>query len=223
VPALAQVDTKLISLLTLDVPSKPEDFNLSIYKILTDPKTKLPGNSQFNELALTPEQEEAKRQANRAWADYNAKRDQLTSLALQQGKTSLDAAPALAEELKKYGNEVLSKRSSTWYDEWKNPKTSDNSYVYGKGLDLIVSNPKFMAAHGDSKLWQDVSAFISQRNIYSQVYQSLPIHDSRKKDIKAFYNKQVLDNLPQWDPALQELIKRYFVNDTMKTTQVEVK
>jgi len=223
VPALAEVDPKLISLLTLDVPSKPEDFNLSIYKILTNPKTKLPGNTQFNELALTPEQEEAKRQANRAWTDYNTKRDQLTSLALQQGKTSLDAAPALAQELKKYGTEVLSKRSSVWYDEWKNPKISDNSYVYGKGLDLIVSNPRFMAAHGKSKLWQDVSAFISQRNIYATVYQSLPVRDSRKKDIKTFYNKQVLDNLPQWDPALQELIKRYFVNDTMKTTQVEVK
>lgn len=223
VPTLAQVDPKLISLLTLDVPSKPEDFNLSIYKILNDPKTKLPGNTQFNDLALTPEQEEAKRQANRAWTDYNEKRDQLTSLALSRGKTSLSAAPDLAEELKRYGTEVLSKQSSVWYDEWKNPKISDNSYVYGKGLDLIVSNPKFMAEHGNSKLWQDVSAFVSQRNIYAMIYQSLPIRDSRKKDIKTFYNKQVLDNLPQWDPALQELIKRYFVDDTMKTTQVEVK
>lgn len=223
VSSLANLDPKLVGLLTLDVPVKPEDFNLSIYKILNDPKTILPGNVALNDIKLSPEQEETERQKNRAFDDFNAKKDKLTSLALSQGKSSLAAAPELKAELDTYAKEVLSKQSPEWFDQWNSPDITDNSYKYARGLETIVSNSKFMAAHGDSKLWQDVQNFVSVRTMYTNVYKSLASNDSRKKGLQAAYVKQLNDNISQWEPPLQELINRYFINDSMKPTRVEVK
>jgi hypothetical protein len=220
---LSNFDPKVVGLLTLDVKTKPEDFNLSIYKILSDPKAKLPGNVPLNVVKLSPEQEEAERQKNRVWDDFNAKRDKLTSLAVSQGKSSLAAAPELKAELDTYARDVLSKQSPKWFDEWNNPKVADNSYVYARGLETIVNNSKFMAVHGNSKLWQDVQNFVDIRNIYTNVYKSLSSNDSRKQGLQAAYVQQLSDNISQWEPPLQELIKRYFLQDSMKPTRVEVK
>jgi hypothetical protein len=220
---LSHFDPKLITLLTLDVPTKPEDFNLSIYKILNDPKTKFPGGVEANNVRMSPEEEETQRNINRTWINYNDKKDKLTSLALSQGYRSLAAAPKLSAELESYAKETLSVQSPEWFDAYNLPKFGDKSYTYAKGLETIVNNSKFMAAHGQSKLWQDVQSFISVRNVYTSVYQSLPNGDRRKKALKDNYLNQLVDNMPQWEPNLQELINRYFINDTMKTTKVEVK
>jgi hypothetical protein len=220
---LANLDPKLVELVTLDVPSKPEDFNLSIYKILNDPKTKLPGNVLFNKIKLSPEQEETERQKNRVYNEFKEKKEQFTSLALSQGKKSLQAAPELEQELNNYARDVLSKKSPEWFDQWNSPNIKDNSYRYAKGLETIVNNSKFMAAHGGSKLWSDVQGFISIRNMYTNVYKSLPANDSRKPALKNAYLTQLADNISQWEPPLQELINRYFIKDNMKPTRVEVK
>jgi len=222
VSSLANYDPKLVTLLTLDVPVKKEEFNLSIYRILNDPKTKLPGNVLLNELKLSPEQEETERQINRAWTNYNDKRDKLQSLALSQGKKTL-AAAGLDDDLETYAKTVLAEQSPEWFKRFNDPKASDNSFMYAQGLSEITNNVKFMAAHGNSKLWQDVTAFLHVRNVYTTVYQSLPNGDRRKTQLKDLYNQKLADNISQWDPALQEIITRYFTNDTMKTTQVEIK
>jgi hypothetical protein len=222
VSSLANYDPKLVTLLTLDVPVKKEEFNLSVYRILNNPKTKLPGNVLLNELKLSPEQEETERQINRAWTNYNDKRDKLQSLALSQGKKTL-AAAGLSDDLETYAKTVLAEQSPEWFKRFNDPKASDNSFMYAQGLSEITNNIKFMAAHGNSKLWQDASAFLHVRNVYTMVYQSLPNGDKRKTQLKDLYNQKLLDNLSQWDPALQEIITRYFTNDTMKTTQVGIK
>jgi hypothetical protein len=222
VASLANYDPKLVSLLTLDVPVKKEDFNLSIYRILNNPKTKLPGNILLNDLALSPEQEETERQINRAWTDYNEKRDKLQSLALTRGKRTLAAAD-LDVELERYAKEVIAVKSPEWFKRFNDPKAPDNSFMYAQGLGEIVNNVKFMAKHGNSKLWQDVQGFLSIRNMYTEVYQTLGNGDRRKSQLKNMYNSQVAANISQWDPALQELITRYFINDTMKITQVGIK
>jgi hypothetical protein len=219
---LANYNPKLVTLLTLDVPVTKEDFNLSIYRILNDPKTKLPGNVLLNKVKLSPEQEETQRLINRAWTDYNAKRDILLGKALSQGKRTL-AAAGLDVELERYAKEVLAKSSPEWFDEWNDPNAPDNSYLYARGLSTITKNIKFMTKHGNSKLWQDATAFLRVRNAYVSVYQGLKNGDTRKSKLKNMYNAQVSENLSQWDPALQELIIRYFSDDTMKATQVGIK
>jgi hypothetical protein len=222
VASLANFDPKLVTLLTLDVPVTKEDFNLSIYRILNDPKTKLPGNVLLNKLKLSPEQEETQRRINRAWTDYNAKRELLLSKAYSQDKKTL-AAAGLDAELERYAKEVIGVKSPEWFKEFNNPKASDNSFMYAQGLEEIVNNVKFMTKHGNSKLWQDVTEFISTRNTYTQVYQGLKNGDRRKTQLKNMYNQILTENISQWDPALQEIIIRYFSEDTMKTTQVGIK
>jgi len=222
VASLANYDPKLVSLLTLDVPVKKEEFNLSIYRILNDPKTKLPGNVLLNDIKLSPEQEDTERQINRAWTNYNDKRDKLQSLALSQGKRTL-AAAGLDIELERYAKEVLAKQSPEWFKRFNDPKAPDNSFMYAQGLGEITNNVKFMAAHGDSKLWQDVTAFLHVRNVYTSVYQALSNGDTRKTKLKDLYNQKLAENISQWDPALQEIITRYFTKDTMKITKIGIK
>lgn len=219
---LVKQDPKMVTLLTLDVPVKNEDFNLSIYRILNNPKTKLPGNVLLNKLALSPEQEQTERIINRTQADFNKKRDQLLSLAYSQKKKTL-AAAGLDDELERYAKEVLAAKSPEWFYRYNNSQFGDDSYAYANALQTIVNNSKFMAKHGQSKLWQDTLAFLRVRNVYTSIYQSLGNGDQRKTQIKETYNNILAENISQWDPALQELITRNFLKDTMKTTQVGIK
>jgi hypothetical protein len=219
---LAGQNPKMVTLLTLDVPVKNEDFNLSIYRILNNPKTKLPGNVLLNKLALSPEQEQTERVINRTQADFNEKRNQLLSLAYSQKKRTL-AAAGLNDELERYAKEVLAEKSPEWFYRYNNPQFGDNSFAYANALQTIVNNSKFMAKHGQSKLWQDTIAFLRVRNVYTSVFQALGDGDQRKTQIRETYNNILAENLSQWDPALQELITRNFLKDTMKTTQVGIK
>ena len=219
---LVKQDPKMVTLLTLDVPVKNEEFNLSIYRILSNPKTKLPGNVLLNKLALSPEQEQTERVINRTQADYNEKRNQLLSLAYSQKKRTL-AAAGLNDELERYAKEVLAEKSPEWFYRFNNPQFGDNSFAYANALQTIVNNSKFMAKHGQSKLWQDTVAFLRVRNVYTSVFQALGDGDQRKTQIRETYNNILAENISQWDPALQELITRNFLKDTMKTTQVGIK
>jgi hypothetical protein len=222
VAALANSNPEMIKLLTLDLKTKPEDFNLTIYNILKDPKTKLPGNVLLNDIALTPEQEETKRQVNRTWTKYNDKKDKLNSLALSVGKPSLDSVPKLKADLEEYARTILGKEDPIWFDEWSNPKPVDTAYAHANALEMITTNVKFMAAHGQSKLWQDVQNFLYMRNVYVNMYQSLPDYDSRKQALKAMYLNNLNADMSQWEKPLQELINRYFTKDTMKPTEAKV-
>lgn len=219
---LVKQDPRMVTLLTLDVPVKNEDFNLSIYRILNNPKTKLPGNVLLNELALSPEQEQTERVVNRTQADFNEKRNQLLSLAYSQKKKTL-AAAGLNDELERYAKEVLAEKSPEWFYRYNNPQFGDNSFAYANALQTIVNNSKFMAKHGQSKLWQDTIAFLRVRNVYTSIFQALNDGDQRKTQIRETYNNILAENISQWDPALQELITRNFLKDTMKTTQVGIK
>jgi len=220
--SLAKLDPKLVSMLTLDIKTKPEEWNLSIYKILNDPNTKLPGNIPLNKIKLSPEQYETERQVNRAQIAFNDKKDKLNAQALAQGKTDYTSVPQLKAELENYALNVLAPQSPEWFDRYNNPKYSNNSYNYAKGLETIVNNVEFMAKHGDTKMWQDVSNFISMRNQYVDAYQALGDRDPRKRMLIAGYQQYLVQNLSQWEPNLQELIRRYFINDKMDKTIVGI-
>jgi hypothetical protein len=220
---LANLDPKLVSLVTLDVKTKPEEFNLSIYKILNDPKTKLPGNVLLNKVKLSPEQYETERQKNRAQEKFNEKRDKFNALALSKGKADYTSIPEYKVELEKYAKEVLAPQSPEWYDRYSNPTFKNNSYLYARGLETVVNNVNFMSKHGKSKLWQDVAGFISMRNMYVDAYQTLGDRDPRKISLKNKYQQYLSENISQWEPNLQRLIKVYFVNDQMTETIVGIK
>jgi hypothetical protein len=220
--SLAKIDPKLVSMLFLDVKTKPEEFNLAIYKILNDPDTKLPGNIPFNKIRLTPEQYETERQINRAQLKFNERKDKLNAQALAQGRADYTSIPQLKAELEAYAKEVLAPQSPEWFDRYNDPKPKNYSYNYAKGLETIVNNVEFMTKHGDKKMWQDVSNFISMRSQYVDAYQALQDRDPRKKQLIAGYQQYLTQNISQWEPAFQEVIRRYFINDKMTETIVGI-
>ena len=219
VEALGKIDTKLIGLLTSDIETKKEDFNLSVYNILKNPNTMLPNNVRLNDVALTPKQEEERRQVNRTWEKYNNVRDTLEKAALDKDGKSLRSHPELREILKKYANTELKESSQLWWDEWNESERGDNSFRYARAFNEIVNNKEWMKKFGDTKFFQDVKKFDEQRQIIVSVYQALPDRDPRKSRLKQVYELLLESNSGQWHPKLQEIINRYFTEDTMKAVK----
>lgn len=219
VESLGKIDTKLIGLLTSDIESNKEDFNLAIYNILKNPKTLLPNNVRLNDVALNPKQEEERRQVNRSWEKYNKVRDTLEKAALDADGKSLRSHPELRAILEKYANTELKESSQLWWIEWNESERGDNSFRYARAFNEIVNNKQWMKKFGDTKFFQDVKKFDSQRGMIVSIYQSLPDRDPRKSKLKAVYETLLESNSGQWHPKLQEIINRYFTEDTMKAVK----
>ena len=189
-----------------------------MYKFLKDPKTKLPNGVVLNNVELTPEQEEQRRMINRTWDKYTKVRDALEQVAITKyGKKSLRQVPELQKALKTYADTELKKENEDWWIEKEGSGTgADNSFRYARALSDIVSDEKFMKKHGNTPLWQDVTKFLAVRNAIVEVYRALPDRDRRKADLKESYLKGIDVAMTTFHPKLQDLLKRYFEDDTMK-------
>jgi hypothetical protein len=208
----------LIGLITLDIDSSKEETSLSVYKFLKNPKTKLPNGVTLNNVELTPEQEERRRGINRTWEKYTMIRDALEQVAITKyGKKSLRQVPELQKALKTYADTELKKENEDWWIEKEGSGIgADNSFRYARALNDIVEDKTFMKKHGNSPLWQDVSSFLSIRNSIVEVYRSLPDRDKRKAKLKESYLNALDASMTKFHPKLQDLLKRYFEDDTMK-------
>jgi hypothetical protein len=220
IESLTSIDKtgKLIGLITLDIDSSKEETSLSVYKFLKDPKTKLPGGITLNNVELTPEQEEKQRMINRTWDKYTKVRDALEQVAITKyGKKSLRQVPELQTALRNYANTELKAENEDWWLEKEGSALgADNSFKYARALSDIVSNETFMKKHGDSPLWQDVKRFTDIRNTIVGLYRGLPERDSRKADLKESYLNAIDLAMTTFHPKLQDLLKRYFEDDSMK-------
>jgi len=209
---------KLIGLITLDIDTSKEETSLSIYKFLKNPKTKLPTGTTLNNVELTPEQEEKRRMINRTWDKYTQVRDSLEQVAIEQyGKKSLRQVPELQSALKKYADTELKAENEAWWIEKEgSARGADDSFRYARALNDIVSDKKFMKKYGDAPLWQDVKSFLAIRNSIVGVYRALPDGDRRKARLKESYLVAIDTAMTKFHPKLQDLLKRYFEDDTMK-------
>jgi hypothetical protein len=214
--SLARQNPELVGLLGLDVDMNKEEFNLSIYRILNDPNTKLPDGSLLNDIKLTPKQEEKKRQINRAWATYNEVTDLANAEAKKRDGKSLRSHPELLEGRRKVAETIIRNKSEDWWTEYNDPNRGDKSYRYAYGLNQIVNNEAWMKKYGNTKLWKDVKDFMDVRNGAVSVYKSLPSGSKSKSDIKKKYINYIDTKMETWHPKLQDLINRYFEEDTMK-------
>jgi hypothetical protein len=218
--SLSSIDKtgKLIGLVTLDIDSSKEETSLSVYKFLKDPKTKLPNGVSLNNVELTPEQEEKQRMINRTWDKYTQVRDALEQVAITKyGKKSLRQVPELQAALRNYANTELKAENEDWWLEKEGSALgADNSFKYARALSDIVSNKTFMKKHGDSPLWQDVKKFTDIRNTIVGLYRGLPDRDPRKAALKESYLNAIDVAMTTFHPKLQDLLKRYFEDDSMK-------
>lgn len=211
-------DGALIGLLTLDIDATKEDTNLSVYRFLKDPKTRLPDGSPLNKYALTPEKEEKRRQINRVWEKYTTLRDALDAQAQAKYGKPLRRIPELSKALSDYANTELKAQSPDWWKE-KNGQLAggaDNSFNYARAFYEITNDKNFMKKYGDSPVWQDAQKFTQIRNAITTAYQSFPQGDPRKSRLKEAYLDYIATNLGSFHPKVQEIMKRYFDDDTMK-------
>lgn len=212
---LARQNPELVGLLTLDIDPSQEEFNLSIYKILNDPKTKLPDGSPLNDVKLTPKQEEERRQINRGWALYNQVTETLEVEAAKKEKT-LRSMPELLEARRIIAKDLIRNKSEAWWTEYNDPSRGDKSYRYAYGLNSVITNDAWMKKYGNTKLWNDVKEFMAIRNAVVEVYQNMPDRSEIKSKTKKNYINYIDQRMKTWHPKLQEIINRNFEEDTMK-------
>jgi len=213
---LARQNPELVGLLTLDVDSSKEDFNLSIYRILNDPKTKLPDGSVLNDVKLTPKQEEERRQINRGWALYNQLTDTLEAEAKKRDDKSLRSHPELLEARRIVAGDLIRKQSESWWKEYNDPQRGDKSFRYAYALNTVLNNDEWMGKYGNTKLWNDVKEFMTIRNTVVEVYKGMPDRSPQKSKVKKNYIGFIDERMKTWHPKLQELINRNFEEDNMK-------
>jgi hypothetical protein len=213
---LAIVDPALVGLLTADLDQNPKEFNLSVYRKLQDPDTKLPGGELLNKVAISVKKEESLRNVNRVWDLYNQVTDILEQKAQQSDGKSLRSHPELLAARKKIAETLFRDESEVWWTEYNDPERGDKSFNYAYGLNKVASDETFMNKYGKTKFWSDVSDYLAIRNTIVGVYQDLPANDPRKSRLKKAYNATLDTFTPTWHPRLQDIIKRYFEEDTLK-------
>lgn len=214
VESLSDLDPEVVGLMTMDIDYNKDDFNLSVYRKLQDPNTKLPGGELLNKVKKTPEQIEKLRIENRAWNAYNSLRDKLEGL-LEPGETWRERQD-LQAVLKKAANTEIRQISEKWWKDWNDPERGDKSFRYARGLYEIVTDENFMSRYGNTKFWDDVKEFMNYRIVATTVRDALPAGDRRKSEIRNAYNALIESEAPKWHPKLRELIRRNFENDTLK-------
>lgn len=215
VKSLVDLDPEVVGLITMDIDYDRDEFNLSVYRKLQDPKTKLPGGELLNKVRKTPEQIEELRIENRAWNAYNDLRDKLEAIALKDGDTWRERQD-LQAILKKAANTEIRQISEKWWKDWNDPERGDKSFRYARGLYEIVTDENFMSRYGNTKFWDDVKEFMTYRIIATNMREKLPAGDKRRSTIRDNYNALIEVESPKWHPKLREIIRRNFENDTLK-------
>jgi hypothetical protein len=220
VKTLADQNLELVGLITLDIDPTKEDFNLTVYRMLQDPNTKINGKL-LNEIMITPQEEEKRRGVNRAWSLYNQVTETLEKVALDRDGKPLRTHQDLLQVRQDIAAKQIRAESENWWTEYNDPNRGDKAFRYAYGLNTIVNNKEFMAKHGKTKLWDDISDFLAIRNAVVSVYQDMPDRSPIKSAIKRNYLGFIETQMKTWHPKLQELIKRNFIEDTMKDATKE--
>lgn len=216
---LEQLDPKAVGLLTADITGDPDP---QVQKFLANPGTKLPGNTILNGQSLTPEQYETNLQINRVWNAYRNDKQNLLDELRQQTKNPKARIADYPQVKAAWDARLaqLSKYSPEWWNEYQKSANGDNSYTMAKGLQDIISNQKFMTKNGSNDFWQQAKTFIAQRNKVVEALNS-PEVKAAKATIalkQAWISYLQNDTSGLWNPQLQEIIDRYFVNDSLKGT-----
>ena len=197
--------------MTADIPV---EYNGQVKKFLEDPNTTLPGGTTLNEKLRTPKQIEEELERTRVWKAYSDYKEELNAAAKDADYASYRSIPELKELMQQHVNN-LSEYSTLWRNEYnKNVTSGDSAWVQSQGLYEIVKNDKFMKQFGDTQFWRQAKGFLSYRDSVAKAYKDAPTGSKGKvQEQWADYLEGTLD---MWDPVMQKLISRYFINDNLK-------
>lgn len=215
---LERLDPKAVGLLTSDITGDPDP---QVQKYLANPGTALPGGDLLNAKALTPEQYETNLAINRAWNAYRTTKESILKQlrdATKNPKARIADFPEAQAAWNNYTTQ-LAKYSPDWFNEYQKNATGDNAYIMAKGLQDIINNPAYKDK--TDNYWQQVKAFINYRNKMVDAYNSPEAKAAKARTAiqQAWVSYLQNDTAGAWDPRLQQIIDRYFVNDSLKRTK----
>ena len=210
VKKLAKQDVGLIGLLAADITGSPDAV---VSKFLSNPDTTLPDGTKLNAKPLTVEEYESNLQVNRTWNMYSDTKNQLLAEAKRRGYNSLAGWKEGSAAFSKYVDQ-LSVYNKDWGIEYNGGSKANNSFKYAQGLNDIVNDPTFMAKNGKTDFWSQAKMFTQYRDAAVKAYDNSPT--GSKNLILARWLKYINeDTANQWNPQLQQIIDRYFVNDKL--------
>lgn len=206
-------DVSVVGLLTADITGKPDSQML---EYLANPNLKLPGGSRLNEEKMGPDEYERRLNINRGWDQYVSVKKQFTDEAQKRGFTSPASWKAGKAEFDKFVSN-LSTSNKDWGITYNASANGDKSYLYAEAMNKIVSDPKFMSQNKNNDFFVQMKQFVEWRSQAVKLYEAAPT--GYKSDIKNnWINYLQNETSGKWNPKFQEIIDRYFINDTMKGT-----
>lgn len=208
---LFEGDKSLIGLMTLDLRGKESDPNIA--RILNQSGTTLPDGTPINLPIKSIADVERDIEVGRVWKAYSAYKRDLNQAARNKGYGSYASVEELRTALKNYAMQ-LGEFSPAWLREYNRNQTEDTSYKYATGLNKIVNNEKFMSQFGDSPVWEQVTAILKYRDDYVKLYQDAPT--GSKSIVQNYWRDYINSIVDLVDPAVGDLIDRYFENDNLK-------
>ena len=152
---------------------------------------------------------------SRYWKAYTEYKDQLNQAAKDAGYASYRSVPDLVAALQKYATTTLKDGSEAWYAEYKqNITKGDLAWANAYGLTKIVKNKEFMSKFGNTQFWVHAKAFVNYRNSVVKAYKDAPT--GTKNQVKEQWLGYLESSLDLWDPVMQNIINRYFQNDSLE-------
>jgi hypothetical protein len=207
----------LVGLMTADIPYGTDS---QAGKFLSDPNTTLPGGTILNKPVKSVEKMQRDLEVSQYWKAYTDLKNKYNEAAVKAGYASYRSVPELVESLKDYGN-TLGKASKQWNVAYKKSLSGDNAVVNAIGMQTILNDKSYMDKFGSTQFWQHARAFIKYRDDYAKLYADVP------SGSKGVVQKAWIDYLEKtredWDPALGNIIDRYFLNDNLKEANVDTK
>ena len=202
----------LVGLLTADLPVGK---NPQAGKFLDDPNRTLPGGEYLNNRIKTIEQVDARLERSRYWKAYSDVKNDWDKAAKDAGYASYRSVPELVEALREYAKQ-LGQASPVWNAAYKKSVNGDNAVTQAIGLQTILNDKNYMKQYGNTNFWQHAKAFMSYRDDYAKLYADAPA--GSKTLVQEYWLDYVAKTRNDWDPALGNMIDRYFINDNLNTT-----
>jgi hypothetical protein len=216
---LESISPDVVSLLTADLPP---DYNPQINKFLNDPNSALPGGTMLSSQIKTPQMVEDELEKSRFWKAYISFKDDLNKAAKDAGYASYRSVPELVDQLKNYAYNSLGEASKLWLNDYIPGGTSaDKAAKTVLGLEAITKNNDFMDKYGNTQFWVHAQTFVKYRESFVKAYSDAP--SGYKTAVQEQWTKYLEETLDLWDPVLQNIINRNFVNDKLTSTTFKLK
>ena len=134
---------------------------------------------------------------------------------LDAGYSRIADNPDVKAQWDKYITD-LSKYDKNWGVEYKTNSSSDVSYKYAQAMKEIVADNKFTTKN-QSDYFKQMKTFISYRDKLVKMYEQAP-KGSRTAVQDAWNTFLQQTSSGAWNPQLQQIIDRYFLNDQLVGT-----